>query len=66
MTYYVKGRYKDFDWELIDTAADRDEGEYLLREYMMSYGRDWELILDPDTYWEDDDELDRMEYDKEV
>lgn len=62
MTYFIKGRYKDLDWELIDTAADRDEGEYLLTEYEMSYGRDWQLILEPDSYWEVEDELERYDF----
>lgn len=61
MTYEIKGRYKDFDWELIDVAADKDEGEYLLAEYMMSYGKEWDLRLHPGGFF-DDDEIDRFRF----
>ena len=63
MTYEIKGRYKDFDWEVIDTAQDKDEGEYLLGEYMMSYGREWDLVLEPGGYF-DDNELQYGEEDE--
>ncbi len=46
--YNIVGRYKDnfnFNPEIIDTCVD-DEKDYLLNEYRISFGNDWDLWLE--------------------
>jgi len=35
------GKYKNNDWELIDTADDANSLAFLQMEYAMAYGSDW-------------------------
>ena len=46
--YNIVGRHKDnfnFNPEIIDTCVD-DEKDYLLNEYRISFGNDWDMWLE--------------------
>lgn len=42
MTYLIIGEYHGKS-EVIDEAADRDEAQYLVREYQLAYGLEWSV-----------------------
>lgn len=44
--YQIIGIYKDKEPEVIDTAYDLDEALYLLTEYQMSFGNEWEMRME--------------------
>jgi hypothetical protein len=41
------------EWEHCDHAKDKTEKDYLLGEYRLAYGKDWEfkIITCPQKYW---------------
>lgn len=43
--YQIIGIYKDKEPEVIDTAYSRDDAWYLLTEYQMSFGDEWEMRI---------------------
>jgi hypothetical protein len=45
MAYEIIGKYKNFPKEVVDTAEDRKEANYLLSEYRLAYGSEWSLSL---------------------
>lgn len=45
MVFVIKGKYKNFETEEIDTAETKKEAEYLLKEYKMAYGTDYSLYI---------------------
>jgi hypothetical protein len=45
MAYEIIGKYKNMAKEVIDTAEDKKEANYLLGEYRLAYGSEWSLSL---------------------
>ena len=43
LIYKISGKYLNEEWEEIDTAEDKKEAEYLVKEYRMAYGKDWKI-----------------------
>lgn len=43
--YKIMGRYKGGEPEEIDIAETNAEAEYLLNEYVLAFGRGWELWI---------------------
>ena len=42
MGYNIIGESK-YGREIIDTAKDKKEAEYLIKEYRMAYGKEWSI-----------------------
>ncbi len=40
--YSIYGKLEGKEWELIDTAKDKKELDYLLGEYKLAFGKGWE------------------------
>jgi hypothetical protein len=45
-TYYIMGKYRG-QTEKVDTAHSEKSANYLLGEYRLAFGRDWELWIQP-------------------
>ena len=39
--YEIYGKLEEKDWELIDTAEDKEELDYMLAEYKLAFGSGW-------------------------
>lgn len=46
MSYKIMGRYKNRPVEEIDTAETHKEAQYLLGEYVMAFGSDWQIWIE--------------------
>ena len=44
-TYKIMGKYRNHPKEEIDTADSLREAKYLLGEYQIAYGNDWNLSI---------------------
>ena len=42
--YDIIGAYQRGEEEVIDTAQDKEEADYLVREYKLAYGREWKVF----------------------
>jgi hypothetical protein len=51
--YQILTRYQNQPWEHCDYAKDKEEKNYLLKEYRMAYSNDmsFKTILLPEKYW---------------
>jgi hypothetical protein len=54
--YQILTRYQNQPWEHCDYAKDRQEKNYLLKEYRMAYSSDmsFKVIELPMKYWKED------------
>jgi len=45
MEFKIIGKYKSLPVEEIDKAETRKEANYLLQEYRLAFGKDWQLHI---------------------
>ena len=43
--FKIMGKYRQMPWEEVDEAEDKDEADYLLKEYKLAYGEGWKLKI---------------------
>lgn len=44
-SYKIMGRYQRDEWEELDTSENSQDADYLVQEYRMAFGTEWEIKL---------------------